>query len=248
MNELIIEKPSGKLYLLNFPSEFKEMTRRHLAAVTRWIHRADSDDNWWFKLIRDFTGMKRRHVRLIEGEQAVHIGPALEFLKEPYTNARSLVSRILFLIGPQDHFKNYTIEQLSYADSFAMAYNADKSAKHLNYFFASAYRPMGIPWHKRQLDFVWLCRLMPGEVKRLALMNYNGLRSNLVLTHPVTFEGGDDNTGMENFGWTGTILNLAGEKFGPYRKAKKVRVPDAFTLFEMNGVQIKKANENSKNK
>ncbi len=243
MNELIIEKPTGQLYLLKYPSEFAEMTRRHLAAVSRWMHRAGKDENWWFKLIRDFTGMKRRHVRMLEGEQAVHIGPTLDFLQEPYTNERSLVDRICFLIGPQDHLKNYTIEQLSYADSYAMAYHAEKSAKYLDHFFASAYRPFFLQWHKRQLNFVWLCRLAPGDIKRLALMNYTGLRSNLVLKHPVTFEGGDENTGMEDFGWTGTILALAGEKFGPYRQAKQVRVPDAFTLFEMNGLQIKRANE-----
>lgn len=231
---------------LQLPESFEEFTPYHLETFSKAINSKNVNENWYNCLIRDLCRMNKAAVNALDGEQVQAISPLLEYLKESYTNPKSLFPKIGIFRGPANLLKNFTIERLSYTDSYAMAYQSSPSKEHLNLFFASAYRPFFLPWSKHLLSWKWLYKLVSHQKKQTALTNYFGLRSNLVTTHPTTFEGGEENTGIEQFGWTGTILNLAGDKFGTYKNAKKVRVPDAFALFEINGIQIKRANDKIK--
>jgi hypothetical protein len=237
----IVHKAKKKVYELAFPENFADLNKKHFLTFCKWIHKNKTDELWFQKLKRDFIGMKRRHVMALNDLHAAQLDSYLAFLGEPYINHKSLLSRIGILRGPQDRLKNFTIQQMSYVDSYAMAYHADEKKIYLDSFFAAAYSLPFLPFSKKLIDFnTFLFRLVSTEKKKAALHNFLGLRAFLVKDHPNTFEGGDENTGMEKFGWRGTINNLAGPKFGSLYRAQRTLIPDAFLEFELNSIKIKR--------
>lgn len=222
------------------PKSFEAFTKKHLKAFSLHTYNAEKDENWYFKLIRDLSGMSQGDVNALTSDHVIHLSPLFEFLSDTYVNEKSLIPKVAFLRGPQTRLKNISIEQLSFIDSFALAFHTEKEEKYLDLFFIAAYRFPFIGFTPWFLSHKWLYFWVSRKTKLAALTNYLGLRANLVRSHPNTFEGGDENDGLENFGWVGTILHLAGDKFGTFNNAKKVPVPEAFTLFEMNQLQIKK--------
>lgn len=217
------------------------MSKKHFGIFTKWIYYSKKDDLWFEKLKRDFIGMSRHQVMAINGIQGDQLDVCLAFLGEPYVNHKSLLKRIGILRGPSDRLKTFTINQMSYVDSYAMAYHVDEKREYLDAFFAAAYCLPPLPFSVKLLDFnTFLFRCVSEKTKKAALHNFLGLRANLVKEHPNTFEGGDDNSGLEKFGWRATMNNLAGPKYGSYYRAQRTLIPDAFLEFEMNSIKIKK--------
>jgi hypothetical protein len=237
----IVHKAKKKVYELAFPENFAELTKNHFLVFCRRVYSSKEDPLWFQKLKRDFIGMKRKHVKELNDIHAAQLDPYLAFLAEPYINPKSLLNRIGILRGPQDRLKNFTIQQMSYVDSYAMAYHAKEEQIYLDSFFAAAYCLPFFAFSKKMIDVnLALYRLVPARLKKAALLNFLGLRAHLVKDHPNTFEGGDENTGMEKFGWRGTINNLAGPKFGSLYRAQRTLIPDAFLEFELNSIKIKR--------
>ena len=230
----------------SFPESFAEFTAKDVRALVRRIEESKTDELWYVKLIRDLVQFEDKDVVEVDDEQFDGLQPYFEYLKGQYINEKSPMEKIGILRGPAFKLKNYSIEQLSYVDSYSQAYMETNDAAHLEDFFAHAYSIWPFDWSPKNENLKWLYKLVTKQTKLAALRNYNGLRGELVQSHPHTFEGGEEDSEMAQFAWTGTLINLAGPKFGPFEQSRKTKVPEAFTLFEMNGIQIKKQKQEAK--
>lgn len=255
MNELIIDI-SGTTHTYRFPDSFQNFTRRHLRILNRYLD-SKSDKLAYYKFITAFINIPRKVWKHLTGEElfwaeyteekGIVFLAELSYLAKPYENSKSLMPQIGIWRGPLNGLSNISLEQMGFASTFANAYADKEDGEMLNLFFASLYRLPFIPFSKRLITFYkYISKPISHSTKKAALLNFRGMLMANRKTYPHVYAKGSSD-GTERFAWEGTIQKLAKTGvFGSYREAKKAKFPQAMILFEMNGIEVKRMNDQMK--
>lgn len=256
MHNLIIDI-SGKQHSFDFPENHSEFSRYHLGVLSRIIENGD-DELAYVRMVKDMFKLPKKIWTQLDAEDLfwcevdednnVVMIPELHYLKEPYSNKHNLVRKVGWFRGPQDRLRNISLEQIGFADSFAAQYAKDQTTENLNRLFGALYRLWFLPYHRKLIPLhEFLAKLVSTKTKKLAFLNYRGLMAANVAQYPTVYQGGGERDGTERFAWEGTIQKLAKTgTFGSYYTAKNTKLPKALIHFEMNGLEIKKANKDLK--
>lgn len=258
MNQLRIEISNRKPFETSFPECFDEFEARHLKALSRWLSHPKKLEGFP-RFIVSFMGLPKRiwkqltgndifYCEIIDGE--VVLMPALNYIRQPYNNDKSLVKRIGIFAGPDDRLKNCTLEQVGFADVFANAYANNETPENLNRFFGSLYRPFFLPWRKSLIPaYEFLARFVPSATKKQALLNFQGIMRSFEQIYPYLYKKSNFKSKTERYGWAGTIRQLAKAGIhGDVSKASKLPFPEAMMTFEMNKIEADEAEQRMKRK
>jgi len=226
------------------PDSYADFTRSHLKQLCSF--QGKNDDLSFFLFMLEFLRIPKKIAKTLDAEQIfwcevryrneepelVYI-PQLRYLQEPYANEKSLVKRILLLIGPSFRCNNLTLEQVGYCNHFATRYTETNADDDLNHFIGSAYRIPFIPFSAKRIDFIsFLAKMIPNKIKRLALLNYTGLQEYYRDLYPGLYK--KEESQGRSFGWSGTIRRLAQTNIhGNTDQCRKVPFPEAMLTFAL---------------
>lgn len=257
MNKLTIDI-SGQKKDFQFPENFSEFTRYHLTLFAQYIRQAKEEHAYFKFLIRFFKLPKKIWLQLSASqffwcdvkEDEIIFHPELQYLTKSYNNPKSLMQRVGIFRGPADQLKNMSLEQVAFTSTFADLFAEKADTKSLNLFFAAAYRLPFFRFRKSMIKVnLFFAKFVSEETKRAALLNYRGMLEFTRQNYPHVYKKGGKSDGTDRFAWEGTIQRLAKTGvFGSYREAKETKFPQAMILFEMNGIEVERINNERKRK
>lgn len=212
------------------PSHWSEVSLTSFLKLAPMMLAFNFDVNAFrFQLLRVVSGMsKRQFVKLLpEGDEdtMLHNASAIENVLEKLEFLQTLKFNN-DLIGPigvwpirfravGNNLHKISFDQWLMAGAFAQAYFKAKNKKqeqdYLNKLFASLYAPWFMPWRDWMLPVLSVfATIVPRSLKYAILVNFLGLKADLIATHSHLYTG--KNNKKPNF--NELITELAGSKFG----------------------------------
>lgn len=161
--------------------------------------------------------------------------------------SESLFSKYWIWRGPQDLFEELEWEQMAIADCLFQDVLESGNVDILNLFIACIYRPFGMRFTEKRADFTSrLVKFWPLKTKQAMLLNYMGLRKDLIQRNPDVFiptpeeeEDADKKEETDPFAYMQTSFNLAGEKLGTMSEVNRMKVNDVIRVLSQLKQQAK---------
>ena len=166
--------------------------------------------------------------------------------------------------GPDESIGNCTAAEISKADTAFLVFQEKQEECYLDDLIAILYRPRKWWWpfkalfpelhegdlRRRFNDYTVKRRAkrmvkLPKEIKKAILIYYQGCKSEVVEEFPNAFDGKKSSNGLD-FGMTGLLLSLSGDKFGEFEKTKDTNFWLLMMEVETLAVEQKKAEERRK--
>lgn len=243
----ITEKGKTAEHRFTLPGGWQECTARQLCLAASALYTEDifGDKAQYFMgtLLAEQADV-RRVILDLNDLHAGQLAGLVEWIDTPFVTQKSLIATYEGLTGPGDNLKGFSIERLGFADLFCNRYADTGETVELSRLMGVLYCEAPEAWTEDHIDEGEILFLdTPLSWKLGALLNYRGLRANMVEAHPNVFEGGSSDHEMARFGWLGVIQDLAGDKFGPVSQAKRTPVPEAMAYFERQGIRVKRQKE-----
>lgn len=161
--------------------------------------------------------------------------PLIDWIFEKPVFNNSLFKIYLDWVGPENGLEDFTLERYGFADAYFMAYIRDKQPDTLDALCAVLYRPRDIEFAKEWVD-TWIPDIasLPIAVKNAMLLNFIGMRNQLVLDYPLIFPQTEEKETKDkepDFDpkWSYRLLiALPTDQFGTLTEKKQLKLHDAF--------------------
>ena len=155
--------------------------------------------------------------------------------------------------SPGNKLGNLSIEEFSYADTFYMKHKQTNEIEWLNLLIVTLYRPKTHDHRPDSVDYKGDIReefnsyilnfrsekisKLKNKTKFAILLFYEGCRNIIIKQHPHVFT--KNKPKGKDFGWGGTLVELAGNKFGTHEQTKKANLWDVMGHLEMEAIKAK---------
>lgn len=154
--------------------------------------------------------------------------------------------RLCTFYGPGLNFRNMTVGEFAFADSYLLKYKQSKDVNDLNTLLAAIYRPASIAgafrFFLKDADVRVMFndriakrsakrfRNIPEHIKKAAMFNFLSMRTYVVKTNPELFK--TDGESENIFGWAGVMYNLAGSELGTLKDIQQMLLFNALTIMK----------------
>jgi len=246
MNTIRLEIKKGnrirRKYQWQIPASVDEITGKHLAIIADVLDQPGEPMDHRMEILIRLGKITRPD--LMNGEHVMASLPLLDFLDDQdFIMERAKIRRIGPFIAPKKRMKNFTGGQMALCDTILQAIEImgqDDEKKQipnkiLADFCAANCTLIGFSWSNFIADHLaipFFRYLVPRRKKLAMLIQYRAMRRIFPKQYPNAFNDDGIRERFPSMGWAGTIVRLAGEKFGRPNSVRKTPAHDLFRYLE----------------
>lgn len=240
MNTITLEIPTrrGRTKTRHFalPASIEEVTAKQWRMIARVVDKFENHIDQKLIILRKLTKIKNPDI--LQGEHIVAAANLLSFLDDADLIIRKpIITRVGLFRTPRKRLNGFTGWQMALCDTILQSLETKKEVSNdlLADFCAANTTLIGFGWSDFVADHIaipYFRHFVRRRTKLAILMQYRAMRRVFpeLYENAFTSDGGDNK--FPSLGWDGTIVRLAGDKFGQPDKVKRTEAHQLFIYLE----------------
>lgn len=222
----------------SIPSTPAELSAKQLRMIAQVITKDADPTEKQMEILMRLGRITRPDV--IQGEHILECMKLLDFLDDTtFELAAPIIKWVGPFKSPKKKMARFTGGQMALCDTILQAIQSQDSApdKLLTDFCAANFTLMGIPWRDSIANWVaipFFKHFVRRSTKLAIVLQYRAMRRIFSTKYENAFQSSNTFERFPSLGWDGTIVRLAGDKFGTPERVRRTPAHELFTYLEQN--------------